>query len=88
MKFENVHYAPKPPVIRALLREHSDGLSVRGICLQTGIDDRVVRACLKKMADAYIDRWVIGRMRRPHEAIWCVVEVPANCPKPTKRKPT
>ena len=82
----NERYKPKPPIIRALLREHPDGLSVRGICIKTNIDERVTRACLKKMADAYIDRWALGRQQRPPEAIWCVVHVPQDCPRP-KRTP-
>jgi len=82
----NERYKPKPPIIRALLLEHSDGLSVSDICVRTGIDLRVARTCLKKMADAYIDRWILGRHQRPPEAIWCVVSVPENCPRPRRKK--
>jgi hypothetical protein len=82
----NERYKPKPPIIRALLLEHSDGLSVSDICARTGIDIRVARDCLKKMADAYIDRWILGRHQCPPEAIWCVVHVPEDCPRPTRKK--
>ena len=82
----NERYKPKPPIIRAVLHAHSDGLSVSDIYWKTGIDAKVVRACLKKMADAYIDRWVLGRQQRPPEAIWCVVHVPEDCPRPTVKK--
>jgi hypothetical protein len=81
----NELHKPKPPIIRALLRKYFDGLSVSDICAKTGIDERVARACLKRMEDAYIDRWILGAHQRPPEAIWCVVDVPEDCPRP-KRK--
>jgi len=34
------------------------------------------------MADAYIDRWIRGEFQKPPEAVWCVVEVPEDCPPP------
>jgi hypothetical protein len=82
----NERYKPKPPTIRALLREYTDGLCVSDICAKTGIEMKVARACLKKMEDAYIDRWLGGGYQRPSEAIWCVVLVPENCPRPKKNK--
>ena len=33
------------------------------------------------MPDSYIDRWT-GPHRGQWAAVWCVVEVPENCPKP------
>jgi hypothetical protein len=87
MTFENVHYAPKAPIIRSALHAFPDGLTVAEICTKTFIEARVVRTCLKKMTDCYIDRWIEGKYQRPPEAIWCAVEVPQHCPKPTKRKP-
>ena len=61
-------------------------MSVADICAKTGIDPKVVRTCLKKMEDTYIDRWVLGRQQRPPEAIWCVVVVPEDCPRPARKK--
>ena len=88
MTFENVHYAPKAPIIRGILHVFADGLTVSQICTKTFIEERVVRKCLKKMPDCYIDRWILGAYQRPPEAIWCAVVVPDHCPKPTKRKQT
>lgn len=68
--------------IRELLRKHPDGLSTRQICRLSGIEERVARPALRKMADAYIDRWIRGEFQKPPEAIWCVVEVPEDCPPP------
>jgi hypothetical protein len=86
MTLENQHYQPKAPVIRALLKAFPDGLSVNEICLKTGISSRCVYPTLKKMPDCYIDRWTAGKFRVPPAAIWCVVEVPENCPRPRKQK--
>ena len=82
----NERYKPKPPIIRAVLHAHPDGLSVADICWKTGIDSKVVRSCLKKMEDTYIDRWLLGRQQRPPEAIWCAVHVPEDCPRPTRKQ--
>ena len=81
----NGKHKPKPPVIRSLLRECDDGMSVNEIEAKTGIDQDIVRKCLNKMPDAYIDRWIIGKSIPP-TAIWCVVNVPEDCPKPRKQK--
>lgn len=81
MNMENKRYQPKHPLIRALLRKAEDGLSVNEIAATTGIDQDLVRKCLNKMPDCYIDRWVTGKSIPP-TAIWCAVEVPENCPKP------
>jgi hypothetical protein len=86
MIVENKHYQPKEPVIRDLLKAFPDGLSANEICLKTGIYERSVRPTLKKMADCYIDRWLPGKFRTPPTAIWCVVDVPEDCPKPRKQK--
>jgi hypothetical protein len=68
--------------IRELLCKHPDGLSTKQICGLTGIAERVTRPALRKMADAYIDRWLRGEYQKPPEAIWCVVAVPEDCPPP------
>jgi hypothetical protein len=81
----NERYKPKPPIIRALLRKIDNGLSVNDIEAKTGIGQDLVRKCLNKMPDAYIDRWVTGKSIPP-TAIWCVVQVPENCPRPRLKK--
>jgi len=86
MTLENQHHQPKAPVIRALLKAFPDGLSVNEIKSKTNIEQDNIRKCLGKMPDAYIDRWRTGKFRAPPVAIWCVVEVPENCPRPRKQK--
>lgn len=70
------------PEIRALLREHEDGMTVDELALILQVDmSNAVRTALKQMPDAYIDRWraINGG---PYAAVWCVVVPPPNCPKP------
>lgn len=66
--------------IRELLLSNPEGLTIAEICGQLRVDDNHVRKALPSMPDAYIDRWV--KSSGPYAAVWCVVEVPENCPRP------
>lgn len=66
--------------IRDLLKD-SDGLTTRQLQFRLGIEQRTICKALKAMPDSYIDRWT-GPHRGQWAAVWCVVEVPENCPKP------
>jgi hypothetical protein len=61
----------------------TDGLTAKQIEIALQIDTRVVRKSLQTMVDVYADRWT-----RPYRgqwvAVYCAVEVPADCPHPTK----
>jgi hypothetical protein len=71
------------PEIRALLREHEDGMTVDELALILRVDmSNAVRTALKQMPDAYIDRWRKAALG-PWTAVWCVVVPPENCPKPS-----
>ena len=71
--------------IRKILKT-CDGMTVAGLVdLIMGISDASVREALKNMPDTYIDRWTPGR--KGWTAVWCVVDVPEDCPKPKKEKP-
>lgn len=74
---------PHHPAIRALLREHPDGLTVNEICRRIPAISKQWTAtkCLDAMPDAYIDRW-IDPVRGQWQAVWCVVVPPENCPYP------
>ena len=78
-------YLANPPVVRATLKQFEDGLSAKDIAEKTGIDQDALYRVLRKMPDAYIDRWVYLRRIGRSTAIWRVVDVPENCPKPTRR---
>lgn len=68
--------------IREVLRQHPDGLTSRRISELTGIDYRSVRKSLETVHGVYIDRWENVTYRNNLAAVWVVVEVPDNCPKP------
>ena len=69
-------------IIRELLKRHPDGLKSREIADITGIDKRVVNKALESVFGVYIDRWERSVFRNTLSAVWVVVDVPENCPKP------
>lgn len=75
--------------IRERLRqpELTDGRTCKALADLVGSKPAMVHATLKRMPDAYIDRWVrpMGRGGR-YAAVWCVVTPPPNCPPPDKKR--
>jgi predicted transcriptional regulator len=69
-------------IIRELLKRHPEGLKSREIADITGIDKRVVNKALESVFGVYIDRWERSVFRNTLSAVWLVVDVPENCPKP------
>ena len=69
-------------IIRDLLKQHPDGLKSSEIAKITGIDKRVVNKALECVFGVYVDRWEKSTYRNTLAAIWVVVDVPDNCPKP------
>ena len=72
-------------IIRALLKQHPDGLMVSEIAKQLNLQHRATAYALKAMLDTYIDRWVKLKSS-PLAAVWCVIEVPEDCPRPEENK--
>lgn len=77
--------------IRALLKQAPDGLTATQIAEQIGrLRGTVYAALQQRMGDAYIDRWSPVTSSRTggrpcgFEAIWCLADVPAHCPHPTR----
>jgi hypothetical protein len=68
--------------IRELLKRHPDGLKSSDISKFTGIDNRSVNKSLESVFGVYIDRWEKSTYRNTLAAVWVVVDVPENCPKP------
>ncbi len=76
----------KHPDIRALLREHADGMTVDELALILRVEkSNAIRTALKQMPDAYIDRWTRPGLGM-YTAVWCVVVPPEDCPRPSKVK--
>ena len=76
------------PAIRALLRQHEQGLTAKQIHQMLPHISKwtVVKSALRKMPDVYIDRWCLpGGTRGQFEAVWCAVIPPAHCPHPADR---
>ena len=71
--------------IRNLLKQHPDGLMVSEIAKQLNLQHRATAYALKSMPDTYIDRWVKLKSS-PSAAVWCVIEVPEDCPRPEENK--
>jgi hypothetical protein len=69
-------------IIRDTLKQHPDGLKSSDISRLTGIDKRVVNKALESVFGVYVDRWEKSTHRNTLAAIWVVVDVPDNCPKP------
>lgn len=69
------------PKIRELLRQNSDGLTASEIVVALSAKHKThINHVLRQMPDTYIDRWMPTGYSPA--AVWCVVEVPENCPKP------
>lgn len=69
--------------LREVLHQHSDGLEIGQLSDMLGSNRFKVRDALQKMPDAYIDRWhKEPGSRGRYASVWCVVEVPENCPMP------
>lgn len=67
--------------IRALLRTHSDGMTLEQIVWAVKRDKANIKKIIRAMPDAYIDRWE-AVPRKQYAAVWCVVVPPEDCPKP------
>lgn len=68
--------------IRQCLRDHPDGRTAAQIAECAGI----VASSLSKSFDTcfgvYIDRWE-GPFRGQWRAVYCLADVPENCPRPS-----
>jgi hypothetical protein len=70
--------------VRMLLQKYSDGLTVYDIAERVEKSTTSSRRALLGMPDAYIDRWTAHR--KQWVAVWCVVEVPEDCPRPERKE--
>ena len=67
--------------IRALLRTHSDGMTLEQFVWAVKRDKANIKKIIRAMPDAYIDRWEAAP-RKQYAAVWCVVVPPEDCPRP------
>ena len=69
-------------IIRDVLKQHPDGLKSSELATLIGVSARSVNKSLESVFGVYIDRWENSTYRNTLAAIWVVVDVPDNCPKP------
>ena len=62
----------------------SDGLTTKQLQYRLEVDQRTLCKSLTSMPDSYIDLWT-GPHRGQWAEVWCVVEVPEDCPKPDEK---
>jgi hypothetical protein len=72
---------PKNDLVRKVLQNSEDGLTVKQITVEVKIEADSLSRILDAMPDAYIDRWE-GPNRGQYTAVWCVIVPPENCPHP------
>lgn len=73
------------PDIRHALKQHEDGLTANEIGELLKLNKDSIRNALNTMPDVYIDRWMQARQGLREQAVWCVINVPENCPKPNRK---
>jgi hypothetical protein len=71
-------------MVRELLRAAPDGMTATEIAGVIDCHRQQVGKALPNMPDAYIDRWVHRRGKLT--PMWCVVEVPPDCPHPKEQE--
>ena len=83
-------FRSKCHAIRAYLLTLEDGASATEIAKVIGGErSAVLRALKRSMPDAYIDRWEKspkGYGKSMYAAVWDVVRVPPDCPKPSLKE--
>ena len=75
------------PTIRKLLLANPDGMTSQELAVAVYRNSKrqaAVNKSLDAMHEAYVDRYVqtTGHGRSEYAAVWCVVEVPEDCPHP------
>jgi hypothetical protein len=76
----------KQTAVRDALRAAPDGLTAVEVAAAVGHDASHINSTLKRMDDTYIDRWKPSRGSLGYAAVWCVADVPEDCPRPLTQK--
>jgi len=72
------------PLLREILLGYEDGLTINDLIVKTCLDGSNLRRALADMDDVYIDRWLSSQYQKPAQAVYCIVKIPEDCPKPAK----
>lgn len=69
--------------VLAALLEHSDGLTLSQLHrLAKTSSLRYTALAVESLFGVYIDRWEWSDKAMDYDPVYCVVDVPENCPKP------
>jgi len=79
-----MRYSKIKPNLREILHGYEDGLTINDLVVKTSLDGSNLRRVLADMDDVYIDRWSVSQYQRPAQAVYCIVKIPEDCPKPAK----
>ena len=77
-------YRKTQPFLREILLGYEDGLTINDLIVKTCLDGSNLRRALADMDDVYIDRWIASQYQKPAQAVYCIVKIPEDCPKPAK----
>jgi len=77
-------YRKTQPLLRKILLDFIDGVTINDLIVMTGLDGSNLRRALADMDDVYIDRWLASQYQKPAQAVYCIVKIPEDCPKPAK----
>jgi len=77
-------YRKTQPLLREILLGYEDGLTINDLIVKTCLDGSNLRRVLADMDDVYIDRWLASQYQKPAQAVYCIVKIPEDCPKPAK----
>lgn len=70
--------------VLAVLAEHQDGLTLRQLHrLASTSSLRYTQLAVERMFGVYVDRWGWDDKRQRYEPVYCLVDVPEDCPRPT-----
>lgn len=79
-----MRYSKTKSTLREILHGCEDGLTINDLIAKTGLDGSNLRQVLANMDDVYIDRWLASQYQKPAQAVYCIVKIPEDCPKPAK----
>lgn len=73
--------------IRRALKKTDDGMTITELKEATGREYGRISSVIRQMSDVYIDRWQQPLKRGGgYAAVYVLVKVPENCPKPQKEE--
>lgn len=70
--------------VRAVLQANPDGMIMSEIAPLIDRPYASIYHALHEMVGSYIDRWYQPGPGRAYKAVWCVADIPEDCPRPDR----